>query len=479
MENAGRSAALLLHRLYPDGRVVAIAGSGNNGGDALVLARTLHAWGRDVHVVAAGSKPPDAALLHAFTDLLITDARDGFDPAGAAVIVDGMLGTGTRGAPRPPLDSIIEAVNRSRASVVALDLPSGVDATSGRVPGVAVRADVTISFGWPKLGLMLNPARGHCGRMVAIEIGFQPVDADIASAGAQLITPAWAGARIAARRPDAHKGTAGRLLILAGSDGMAGAAALAAESALHAGAGLAQLSSPVCNREILQTLVPEATFIARETLGAEDLSRAQAVVAGPGMGTDAAARAALEHVLDATGDVPVLLDADALNMLAEDPDTLVRIAASRPVVVTPHPLELSRLTGVEVADILGDRVAAARAAATRFGCVVLVKGQPSIVAADGTPLLVTTSGSSDVATGGMGDQLAGVIGAFLAAGLSARDAAGAGLFMSGRAADLARRGRSLSPRVVSANLYRALLRPGADRSAFDLPFVTFDQPPRW
>lgn len=479
MENAGRSAALVLHRLHPTGRIVAVAGSGNNGGDALVLARTLLAWGRDVRVIATGSKPPDRVLLHSFDDLDVSDGRDGIDVLDADVIVDGMLGTGARGAPRAPLDRIIDSINASGRPIVALDLPSGVDATNGRVPGSAVRADVTISFGWPKLGLMLNPARTHCGRMIAIEIGFQPVDTALANASAQLITPAWASARIPRRGPDAHKGTAGRLLILAGSDGMAGAAALAAESALRAGAGLVRLCSPACNREILQTLVPSATFLARESLGDADGQRVHAVIAGPGMGTDGAARSALDGMLKATADVPVLLDADAINMLADDPDALTHIAAKRPIVATPHPLELSRLTGVEARDVLADPVGAATNAAERFRCVVLLKGQPSIVAAAGTPLLVTTTGSSDVATGGMGDQLSGVIGALLAAGMCARDAAAAGLFMSGRAADLARRGRSLGPRDVSANLHRAFRRPGAERSPLDLPFVMFDQPPRW
>lgn len=479
MESAGRAAAAVVDRLFPRGRILALAGSGNNGGDALVMARALRIWGREVTVHAAGPRAPNPALRHGH-DIAFTDAGTALDSALACadVLVDGLLGTGASGPARPPYDAIIAGMNGSGRPIVALDLPSGIDALTGMVPGQAVRASATIAFGWPKLGCLLNPARAHCGRLIAVEIGFPPLDPDRARRAA-LITPDWAAARVPPRPPDAHKSTAGRLAILAGQAGMAGAAALTAEAARRAGAGLIRIASDAANRQILQTLVPEATFVDRTALEASDIGSAHALVAGPGIGAAAEVRPLLDQALRLTGDVPVLLDADALNLFAADPDALAAIARRRPVIVTPHPKELERLADASLDRIQADRVAAARTAADRFGCVVLLKGQPSLVAAPDGTLLVTSAGSSDLATGGMGDQLAGVIGALLAAGAAPLDAAGAGLYLAARAADLARRGRSLGPRDVSDHFHLALARPGARRSALRLPFVTFDQPPRW
>jgi hydroxyethylthiazole kinase-like uncharacterized protein yjeF len=478
MESAGRAAALVLHRLYPRGRVVGVAGSGNNGGDLLVMLRVLREWGRDVAAIVAGSAPPDTALLHG-TEVALVDAERDTEAlfAAAAVIVDGMLGTGSRGAPRGRVASLISQIGTSTRPVVALDLPSGVDADTGAVADVAIHADVTVCFGWPKLGLLLHPARQRCGRLIAVEIGFPP--SSIGDVAAHAITPAWAGARLHARAPTAHKGSAGRLLVLAGRVGMAGAAALVAEAAARAGAGLVRVASVAENRVILQTLVPEATWLDRSAITDDDVSPMHALVAGPGLGTDANSRQALDRVLDLLRDRPILLDADALNVLALEDGALARVAAQRPVVITPHAGELSRLTHASVAEIVADTAHAARDAAQRFNCVVLLKGQPSLVATPDGALYVSTVGSSDLASAGMGDHLAGVIGALLAGGLPPHEAASVGLFLSGRAADIAARGRSLSPRDVSAHLVSAFADLGPDSSALELPFVTFDQPVRW
>ncbi|MGH7502555.1 MAG: NAD(P)H-hydrate dehydratase, partial [Longimicrobiales bacterium] len=340
------------------------------------------------------------------------------------------------------------------------------------------RAALTIQFGWPKIGLFFQPARACCGRLLAVEIGFPPYVADGAEAAA-LITPDWASLRLPARKPDAHKGTAGRLLIVAGSQGMAGAALIAVEAAYRAGAGLVRIASDPTNRIVLQTAVPEATFLDRDHLDAATAGNVHALVAGPGMGADSSGRAALDAALERTGNVPAALDADAITLLARDADSLRVIAATRDIVLTPHVLELSRLAGKSVDAIAADPAGVARAVAERFGCSVLLKGQPSIVASPDQPLLVNAVGSSDLAMAGMGDQLAGAIGAFMAAGLNAREAAAVALYYGGRAADLAALGRSLSPRDVSMHLRAAFDRPGARRQPFGLPCITFDQPPRW
>jgi ADP-dependent NAD(P)H-hydrate dehydratase / NAD(P)H-hydrate epimerase len=479
MESAGRAAALVLQRLYPTGLVVGVAGSGNNGGDLLVMLRALQAWGREVAIIAVGARPPAEHLAHGDALRMVSDDADALPLlARAGVVVDGMLGTGSEGVPRGRVAEWIGRLNAAGAPVLALDLPSGVDATTGAVPADAVNAAVTVSFGWPKLGLLLHPARRHCGRLVAVEIAFPTTCLHTA---ARAITPDMVRACMTARAraPDAHKGTAGRLLVLAGSTGMAGAAALAVEAALRAGAGLVRVASSTTNRTVLQTLVPEATFLDRDSLQAQDLEPMHALVAGPGLGTDGPASDSLRRALEMMPGRPTLLDADALNMLAEQGGELERVAASRPVVATPHARELSRLTGADLAEIVADPIAAARGAAHRFGVHLLLKGQPSIIAAPDGTLLVNSTGSSDVAAAGMGDQLAGTIGALLAAGYSIGDAAAVGLFLSARAADLAALGHSLTPRDVSQHLALAMAAPGPVESDLGLPFVTFDQPPRW
>jgi NAD(P)H-hydrate epimerase len=324
---------------------------------------------------------------------------------------------------------------------------------------------------------MLQPARGRCGRLIAVEIGFPP--GSLSNADAFAITPAWCAARLQPRAPDAHKGSAGRLLVLAGSVGMAGAAGIAAEAASRAGAGLVRIASDAANRTILQSLVPEATFVDRAQLTAQDAEPMHALVAGPGLGTDAVARNTLARVLELTASRPTLLDADALNINAGDERALSALAARRPLVITPHAGELSRLTGKSIDTIVADPVPSARDAARGFGCTVLLKGQPSLVATPEGAVYVNTVGSSDLASAGMGDQLSGVIGALLAGGHSALDAACLGMFLGGRAADLAALGRALTPRDVSQHLAAAFTSLGPQRSTLDLPFVTFDQPPRW
>jgi ADP-dependent NAD(P)H-hydrate dehydratase / NAD(P)H-hydrate epimerase len=475
MESAGRAAALILQRLHPRGRIVGVAGSGHNGGDLMVMLRVLHAWGRDVAVIAAGSVPPDTALLHGDT-IAVTAADNAGDALShAAVIVDGMLGTGAQGPARGRIGDWIRRINDAAAPVIALDLPSGVDPTTGSAADVAVHADTTVTFGWPKLGLMLHPARAHCGRLIAVEIGFPE---GCVEAYARLITGAYVRAHLRERDAAAHKGTAGRLLVLAGHEGMAGAAAIAVRAAMRAGAGLLRVASPAGNRVVLQMLVPEATFLDRAHVAQADLEPMHALVAGPGLGTDENARASLEVVLAGMTGRPALLDADALNMQASEPGALKEIAGARPLVITPHARELSRIMHEPLDDILADMPGAARAAASKFNCVVLLKGQPSLIALPDGTLLVNSVGSSDTAAAGMGDQLAGTIGALLAGGWDPQRAAALGLYLSGRAADIAGLGRSLSPGDVSEHMARAVADPGPVASPLDLPFVTFDQPAR-
>ena len=468
MESAGRAAAATIQRLYPEGLVALAAGSGNNGGDAVVVARTLRAWGRTVTLVPVGSRPPDAALLHGWEVETVDPGQAATIFASAGVVVDGLLGTGATGAPRGAYAEVIAAMNASGRPVVALDGPSGVDLTTGEAPGVAVEAAATVTFGAPKRGLLLFPGRRLAGRIVAVEIGFDPL---VEGFGAELPTPAWARAHLPPVPPDAHKGTMGRVVIVAGRKGMAGAAVLAGSGALRAGAGMAVLVGPDENRPILQSSLPEALFEDRDALSDGVFAKADAVVAGPGMGTDDASLALLRRVIGESG-CPLLFDADATTLLAKNPDLRKEIAA--PLVLTPHPGEMARLLGKETAEVTADPFAAVHEATGRFDCAVLLKGAPSLVAAPGRTTLVNVAGHAGIATGGMGDVLSGVIGAFLALGIDVRDAAGLGLFHAGRAAEIAGRGRGLTPRDVADALPSAIGEDAPRESALGLPGITLD-----
>ncbi len=475
MENAGRSIALIVQDLYPSGRVAAAVGSGHNGGDAYIALRILASWGRDVVAVQAASETPDPILAHEWTVRLEPASEAAHAFASAAVILDGILGTGVTGPPREGASRMIATINSSGRPVVAVDGPSGVDFSTGAVPGACIDAEVTIGLGLPKQGLLLHPARARCGRIIVAEIGFPPVEAN--EVGAAVLTPAWASSRLPERPPDAHKGDAGYLLIAAGHQGMAGAATLAARGALAAGAGIVRIASDAANREIHQSSVPEAIFVDLDNSAAvsEAGKWADALIVGPGLGTDGKAGKRLERALAATEEKPTLIDADGLNLFAEKADALAELAQERPLAITPHPGEMRRLLGVGIDEIAADPVAIAHKAAGRFGASVLLKGAPSVVASPGAVALVSSSGSSAAATGGSGDVLAGVCGALLAGGLAPREALAVGLFYSGRAAELGpARGRSSLDIVDSLAL--ALENPGAD--APPQPFILFDQPPR-
>lgn len=443
MSNAARALALVTHSLHPDGRIVGVAGSGHNGGDTRLALQTLSAWGRETAILDAASDDVDSAALFS-----------------ASVILDGIFGTGMRGEPRMRARHWINAMNAAARPIIAVDLPSAF----------AVAAHVTVTFGFPKLEMLFPPNRQCCGRIICVEMGFPPLPYH----SAQLITPAWAAAHLPERAPNANKGTSGRLLLVAGSSGMAGAAVIAGRAAARSGAGLVRIVSTADNREIIQRSVPQATFFDHQSYDSTAIS---AVVAGPGLGPNA--RDLIDDVVKKIPRVPMVLDADGLNAFEGNLEHLKQIAGERPLVLTPHPKELSRLIGVSVKDIVSDPARHAHHTAQELGAVVLLKGQPSVVASREEPTLINTTGSSDVAVAGMGDQLSGVIGAFVAAGGNAREATAAALFFAGRAADIANLGRALTPDDVTDALPRAFVQPGGASSPLRFPFITFDQPARW
>ena len=481
MENAGQRTALIIEHLFPEGRVVALVGSGNNGGDALVCMRALSAWGRDVLAVSVGRRLRSDPVLHGW-EVPGTD----FDPAragaaeelagvlaGASVVVDGLLGTGIRGAPRPAHAAAIRLANEAGGAAVALDTPSGVDGNTGEVPGEVVRADITVSFGWPKLGTLLHPGREWCGRIVAVEIGFPPHEADD---WARLVTPGWAREALPRRPSVTHKYDVGALVIVAGS-AMPGAAILSTRAAFRCGVGLVRVCATGAAAEVLGA-VPEALFVdsSDEAALRSAVQRSDALAIGPGLGTGATARRQLEVALEARESRPVVIDADALTLLARGARGTLGERIGVNAVVTPHPGEMAGLTARTVADIQRNRVATARDFAAAHGVVTLLKGTPSLVADPGGGLLVSTQeGGSDLAVAGMGDVLTGTIGSFLAQGVGALEAAGLALHVTGHAASHDGLGAALMPTDVVDAIPAALSGDGCRDAELPFPFVTFDQ----
>ncbi|WP_419161824.1 NAD(P)H-hydrate dehydratase [Candidatus Palauibacter sp.] len=466
IENAGRALARHLHEKYPSGRIVVLAGSGHNGADALVAGRTLAAWGRSVGFVQCGSRLPAPRVLAGW-DLPIESAEAlEHELAAATVAIDGILGTGLQTVPRAPQARIIECANAAQAAVVAADGPSGVDFTTGGVPGAAIRADLTVTFGWPKIGLLRFPARAQVGDLVCVEIGFPPPDP---VPGTRAVTASWAAELLGGRPPAGHKGDAGYLAIVGGEPGMAGAVVLAARAAVRSGIGIVRVVSAPENRDILQTSVPEAVFVDWTDAEAVEatLGWADAVAIGPGLGTGSARVALVERVL-AAATVPLVVDADGLNALAASASVALRdpAASGRPILLTPHPGEMARLLGSSVAEVREDPPAAARRLADAASVTVLLKGAPTWVARPGGELRATTLVSSAFASGGMGDVLTGVCGAYLGVGLAPADAATAALAVTALAVlrgvdEVGGSAADVPEALVSARRALATLRPGA------------------
>jgi ADP-dependent NAD(P)H-hydrate dehydratase / NAD(P)H-hydrate epimerase len=436
MERAGiELARVAAAAARGSGRVRIVIGKGNNGGDGLVAARILREDGRGVDVLTLA--PLDELRGDALANLqrLPGEGPLPFEPAaleGSSAVVDALLGTGFSGEPREPVAGAIRAINEQDAPVVACDVPSGVDASSGEVHGEAVRARVTASFHGSKIGLVVNPGKGLAGEVEVVEIGVPRGAPAPAAAG---LIGARAVALVPRRERDGSKFSSGIVVVAGGSSGLTGAPTMAALSAQRSGAGYVQVAVPLSAQPVLQLKLLEGMTRAlpeengaHTPQGADEVSelaeRAGAVVLGPGLGR---ADSALEFARVVAQEVraPLLIDADGLNAHAGRLDLLQRRPGA--TVLTPHAGELARLLDTDSADVAAHRLASVRAAAERSGCVVVLKGDDSLVAAPGGPLAISPGATPALATAGTGDVLSGMIGAFLAKGLGAFEAASAGV----------------------------------------------------
>jgi len=463
MERAGAGVAEAMERRYGPAlalRVLVLCGTGNNGGDGFVAARHLRARGAETHVGLAGerSRVRGEALAHlerleregasvaelgseqALQRLLAT--RGHWDFA-----LDALLGTGARGGLEGLVASAAEALRElddAGTRVVAVDLPTGVHPDSGEIARRAVRADLTVTFGAPKRGHLLYPGRAFVGALEVVDIGLLPVKPEGGRFAVDLATALGIAELLPAREPRAHKGSAGRVLVVGGSPGLTGAVTLAARAATRAGAGYVQCAVPEGLADILAVkLTSEMTLAAPQTRGrtlahealepiARWAGRADSMLLGSGLARDAES-AALARALVAARTRPLVLDADGLNAFEGSP--AFDAPAGAPIVLTPHLGEMARLTGETPAALEARRIDAAREWASRWKAVVVLKGAPTVTAAPDGRATVNPTGNPGLATAGTGDVLAGMIAALLAQRLEPYDAARAAVYVHGLAGD--------------------------------------------
>jgi ADP-dependent NAD(P)H-hydrate dehydratase / NAD(P)H-hydrate epimerase len=450
-------------------RVVVLAGRGDNGGDALYAGALLARRGAAVTAIAAGSTvhPGGAAALRQAGGRVSDDTAGAAGPMDAAdLIVDGLLGIGGHGGLREPFAGLAAGAERARqagATVVAVDLPSGIDADTGAVEGPAVRADVTVTFGAIKPGLLIDPGAGHAGAVELVDIGLGPyLETEPAASAPQRDDIAELLPRPGAESDKYRRGVLG---LLAGSDRFTGAALLSSGGAVHGGAGMIRVVTTQVAAVLVRQKWPETVVTVHPDEGDWDLlgsvGRVQAWVAGPGMGTGPDAVARLTAILRT--DLPVLVDADGLTILSQHQDLLPRLA---PTLITPHAGELARLLGTDPASVEARRLEHARRAAAQLGVTVLLKGSTTVIAPpDAGPVLVNPTGTPWLATAGSGDVLSGLAGALLAQGLTPAQAGLAGAYLHGLAGRLAAAGPgdgTAQAPIGASDLVRAL--PAAFRS---------------
>jgi ADP-dependent NAD(P)H-hydrate dehydratase / NAD(P)H-hydrate epimerase len=472
MENAGLAVAQEAWLTLGDiaeRRILVLAGPGNNGGDGLVAARHLKDWGADVIVYLLQPRAEDDTVFRRAAELAVPAIVQGEADAakrladamgGAELVIDALLGTGRARPIEGPLAAVLDMLKGVRANrlpprLIAVDLPTGLDADTGAADPHTVAADETVALGFSKVGLHLLPGSQFCGRVEIVDIGI-PAAAD--GAGTELLSRRWAQEHLPERPADAHKGTFGSVMVVAGSPRYTGAAYLACTGALRSGAGIVTLA---CGRSIHPILAAKLTETTFEPLDDKDgeltaneahtvlkaLSRGyECLLIGPGLGESGYILAFLRGILPALSTEPprgsqralqaVVIDADGLNNLArmDGWPALLKV----PAILTPHPGEFARLTGLSIEDVQADRLALARKYAAEWGVVVLLKGAPSIVAAPDGRGRINAFTNPGLATGGTGDVLGGTIAGFIAQGVEPFDAASLGLYVGSWAAELVR-----------------------------------------
>lgn len=458
MENAGREIVAAIHDILGevrDKKVVIFCGKGNNGGDGYVVARYLVNMGAHVTCYLAGEHK--AVKGDARTNLEILremgmEVREASrrehigEHSGAHCVVDGLLGTGVTGPLRGFLSELVEMINDYRAPVVAIDLPTGLESDTGAVPGVCVKADITVTMACKKRGLLFSPGREHAGEARVADISIPQQVIRDSGVNCFEVSREFVNQVLPKREVSTYKNKCGQIFVLAGSAGMTGAATLSAEATLRVGAGLTILGVPRSLNSVLEQKLTEVMTVPLpetsqqsisydgHTAIAEKLEWAHVLAVGPGLTTHEDSIKLMQWLVDKY-DRPMVIDADGLNCLSQTSDKIPQ--AKGELVLTPHPGELARLVGKSTKEILKQPIAVARESAQKLKCVVVLKGAPTVVADPDGRIFINSTGNPGMATGGMGDVLTGVIAGLIAQGMSPLHGAVAGVYLHGLAGDLA------------------------------------------
>ena len=469
METAGSAIVRAIEQHYPTSqRIGILVGKGNNGGDGLVIARQLAHAGRDVFIFLVSA--PDSFTGEAEINLqiakrlglqieeILTDT--GFYGTGTVpttlasceLFVDAIFGTGLRGTVRDPIATVINAINSLATPILSVDLPSGLDADTGHPLGTCVRADRTVTIGLPKRGLLVHPGAEFAGKLEVVDIGFPEQVIDAQDIKVNWTTTAQASQWVPPRLPASHKGTYGRVLVVAGSTGMTGAAALASEAALRAGAGLVTLAIPKHLNPILEGLLPEVMTLPLPETDAGSLSvsatsailefaeKTKSVLAiGPGLSQHPDTVALVQQLVRENREQELgrrmVVDADGLNALSQAPEVISLL--DREAILTPHPGEMSRLANASVLGLEADRIRTAQQFASEHNLTLVFKGAPTVAGLPNGDVWINSTGNPGMGTGGMGDVLTGILAGLMAQGHSSETAAVLGIYLHGLAGDIA------------------------------------------
>lgn len=477
MENAGIKTVEAIKKILSgklNRKITILAGKGNNGGDGMVIARHLINLGAEVNICLLADKTDisgDAAVnLHILENMQVdikvfSGHFDNFaeELKGSDLIVDAIYGTGFRGVIKEPIGVIVNYINESRIPVISVDIPSGVEADSGIVNGPAIKADYTVTFALPKMGLLLEPGREYVGKLIVADISIPSALLNTKDIKNNLITPEIINRLLLPRQAESHKGDYGHALFIGGSVGMMGAIAMSAAAALRSGAGLVTAALPKSLVYAFQSAQMEIMVKALEEnegrissnslpMIAEMLNKSSACGIGPGMSVYPESFEIVEFVLQ-NAKQPVLIDADGINAVANDKNLFKKY--NTPIVITPHPGEISRLTGKSIAEIQSRRVDIARNYAEEWGITIVLKGNRTVVATPEGEVYLNVNGNPGMATAGSGDVLSGIITAFLAQGLKTTDAAIAGVYIHGRSGDIMARQKGQRS-LVAGDLIKGL-----------------------
>lgn len=458
-------------------KMLLLAGKGNNGGDAFAAARLMASMGSQVSVYVFAAKKDISGdtgtnlkrleelglqVPEVIGDRQVPSLLEAI--AQADIIVDGIFGTGFKGKPEGVIKAAIEAVNSSGKPVTAIDIPSGVNGETGQVPGVCIKAALTVTFCLPKTGLAVHPGCEYTGRLVVADIGIPPEAVEKADIRLRIIDTGDVARLLPERKTDTSKGSYGRLLVVTGSTGMTGSGCLCANAAMRTGAGLVYVGVPAGLAHIYASKLTEPIIIPLEDAGNGSLSEGSGpqivramekmtvAAVGPGLSAGREIFKVIEDII-AESRLPMVLDADALNALSTDVSILKKLKAG--AVITPHPGEMARLTGLSIREVQENRLKTAQEFAAAWGVVVVLKGARTVIALPDGTAFVNTRGNPGMATAGAGDVLAGVIASLIGQGLSLQDAAIAGVHIHSLAGDAAAEKKGM-PGMIASDIIEEL-----------------------